>query len=306
MSIKAGAVTAKSFFALLKLTCIRWNDHNVPRLGAALAYYALLSLAPLVILIVAMCGLVLSQTNAESEIVNQTQQLAGRGAALAIQGLIKSTQHRGSGLLPGIIAFATLFFGASGVFSELRTSLNTIWDAPPAQSCGLKGLVKERILCFVMVAALGLFLLASLLVTAAFTFLEKFATDLVPLRSALGGEILNLGLSLVTLSMLFGFIFKFVPHVPIRLRDVIFGALTTSIFFTLGKVLLTLYLGKTALGSVYGAAGSLVALVVWVYYSAQIFFFGAVLTRVYSEIASPTPSPRHPKLPPETRRAQSA
>jgi membrane protein len=276
-------VSAKSFFGLLKLAGAKWNYHNAPRLGAALAYYGLLSLAPLVVLIVALCGLVLSQTDAESDIVNQTQQLGGSAAAQAIQGLIKSTQHRGSGLLPTILAFATLFFGASGVFSELRSSLNTIWDAPPPQTFCLTDMVKDRLRCFVMVAALGLFLLASLLMTAAFAFLEKFATGLVPLRSAVGGEILNVCVSLLTLSLLFGLIYKFVPNVPICWRDVTVGAVATSVFFTLGRLVLTLYLTKAAVGSVYGAAGSLVALVVWVYYSAQIFFFGAVFTRVYSE-----------------------
>jgi membrane protein len=276
-------VTAKSFLTLLKLTFDRWNCHNAPRLGAALAYYALLSLAPLVILVVAMCGLALSETNAESDIVRETQQLAGAGAAQAVQGLLSSTQHRGSGLLPTVIAFATLFFGASGVFSELRSSLNTIWGAAPPGSACLKDLVKDRILSFLMVAALGLFLLASLLVTTAFAFLAKFATALVPLSSALGGEVLNVGVSLVTLSLLFGLIYKFVPNVPICWRDVTVGAVATSTFFMLGKLVLTVYLTKAAVGSVYGAAGSLVALVVWVYYSAQIFFFGAEFTRAYGE-----------------------
>jgi membrane protein len=261
----------------------RWSDHNAPRLGAALAYYAVLSMAPLIVLLVAICGLVLDKAVAQQELLRQIRALAGANIAGTVKLLIQNTHQHGTGLLASFIALLTLFFGASGVFVELRESLNTIWDAKTQAGDGIWGFVWQRLASFLMVLVLGLLLTASLAVSAAMVVVEKFFTHLIPLNTAIVAELLNFGLSVLSLALLFALVYKFVPDVSIAWRDVSIGALFTAVFFVIGKSLLALYLTTAAVGSTYGAAGSLVALVVWVYYSAQIFFFGAVFTRVYSE-----------------------
>lgn len=284
-------VKIRAFPALLKKTFDSWNDHNAPRLGAALAFYTLWSMAPLVVIFVAMCSLVFSKTDAEGEVLRAARQFVGGGAAEAIHGLIASAKHQGSGVFATVVAIITLFFGASGVFIELRSSLNLIWDAEAPETFSLPNLIKDRLLSFAMIAALGLFLIASLVVSAAFALVSKFATDIVPVPAAITGELLNFVVTLVCLSLLFAVLFKFVPNAVIQWRDVVIGAVVTALLFAIGKLLLTLYLSKAAVGSTYGAAGSLVAFVVWAYYSAQIFFFGAVFTRVYADASHPG-SPR--------------
>jgi membrane protein len=274
---------------ILKSTASRWNSHNAPRLGAALAYYSLLSIAPLLILVIAICGLVFTKSTAQQDVLQQVERLAGSSSAQTLQAVIANAHRSGSGVAASVIAVVTLFFGASGIFVELRASLNTIWDAPPPDSSGWRDMVRQRLVSFGMVLALGFFLLVSTLVSAAIAIMENFFGGLVPLHFAVLSEIANSVISLLAIAVLFGLIFKFVPNVPIRWRDVGVGALVTAILFDVGKALLGLYLGTAAVGSTYGAAGSLVALIVWVYYSAQIFFFGAEFTRVYADrLGSPT------------------
>ncbi len=267
---------------LLSTTYDSWNQHNAPRLGAALAYYTLLSLAPLVILLVGICGLVLSNQNAEQQVLTQTNEFVGPGAQAAVAALIHNTHHKGTGIFATVIAFLTLFFGASGVFLELRNSLNSIWDAPPPAAGGIHSFVKERLASFAMVIGLGLFLLITLALSTTFGFAEHFAAKWLPIPAP-AAETLNFLVSLVTLGLLFTLIYKFVPNVAIGWKDVVVGSVATAVLFTIGKLLLGLYLTTAAVGSAYGAAGSLIALVVWVYYSAQIFFFGAVFTQVYAK-----------------------
>jgi membrane protein len=270
-------------FDLLKSTATKWNDHDAPRLGAALAYYTLLSLAPLAILIVGICGLVFSQSSAEQQLFSQARELVGYQGAKTLQTLADSAHHSKGGFVAGIIAVVTLFFGASGVFVELRDSLNTIWDAPEPSQSGVSGFILRRLVTFGMVLALGFLLLVSLVVSAALGIVEKYFMGLIPMHAAIAGEMANVVFSLTAIAALFGLIFKFVPDVKIAWQDVVIGALVTALLFTIGRSLLAFYMSTAAVGSTYGAAGSLVALVVWVYYSAQIFFFGAVFTRVYAE-----------------------
>jgi membrane protein len=268
---------------LLKTTATKWNDHDAPRLGAALAYYTLLSLAPLAVLVVGMCSLVLSKDHAEQRLFQQAQELVGTSGAQTLQAVVDNTHHASNGTVAGIIAAAALIFGASGVFVELRDSLNTIWEAPPLASGGVRTFILRRLVTFGMVLALGVLLLASLLISAALGIAEKYFIGLLPPSAAISGEIANVLITLAALTALFALIFKFVPDVRIGWEDVGTGALVTAVLFTLGRGLLAFYMGTAAIGSTYGAAGSLVALVVWVYYSAQIFFFGAIFTRVYAD-----------------------
>lgn len=268
---------------MLKSTALKWSDHNAPRLGAALAYYMLLSIAPLVILVVAVCGIVFNRTVAQRELLLEIQGIAGNAAANTVHILLENARHAGSGSIATAVALITLLFGASGVFVELRESLNTIWNAPRRRSPAWRNLVWQRLVSFAMVLALTLLLLTSLIISAAFTMAGEFFHGLIPVHSAITGQSLESIISFAAIWALFTLIFKFVPDVPIAWRDVWIGAGVTALFFTVGKFLLALYIGTAGVGSTYGAAGSLVALVVWVYYSAQIFFFGAEFTRVYAD-----------------------
>ncbi len=229
--------------------------------------------------------------------------MVGPSAAKAIQSVLENAQQKSSGIIASIIALVTLMFGASGVFVELRDSLNTIWDAPPSPSSTWRNLIWQRIVSFGMVLALGFLLLVSLVLSATLAVVTKFFQGYLPLSAAIWGEVANFIVPLLAISVLFALIFKFVPEVPIHWRDVVIGAVATAILFEIGKALLALYLATAAVGSTYGAAGSLVAFVVWVYYSAQIFFFGAVFTQVYANTVgshstrnSSTPVPKSPKL----------
>jgi membrane protein len=269
---------------LLKTAWTRWNSVNAPRLGASLAYYSLLSMAPLLIVLVAICGLVLNKSTAQADVISQAQQLTGPKGAATVQMLIDNARHTGSGVFATSVAFLTLLLGASGVFNELRDSLNIIWDAS-ARSSGStwRTMLMQRLVSFGMVLALGFLLLVSLIASAALAIVEGFFAQVLPFNLAIAGEVSNALFSLLSIAALFALILKFVPDVSISWRDVSIGAILTALLFTVGKILLSLYLTTAGVGSTYGAAGSVVALVVWVYYSAQIFFFGATLTRAYAE-----------------------
>lgn len=280
-------MTFKDLLALLKSAAAKWSAHNAPRLGAALAYYTLLSMAPLLILVIGICGFVLPRSDAERDLLAQVDNLMGHTGAKTVTLLIDNAHQAGTGIFATVVAIITLLFGASGVFIELRDSLNTIWDAPSVTQSTWRLVVWQRLVSFGMVLSLGFLLLVSLLITAAVALIEKFFGELVPLHFAVFGELLNIVISVFSIALLFGLIFKFVPDLPIRWREVAVGSLATALLFTLGKYLLALYLATAGVGSTYGAAGSLVAMVVWVYYSAQIFFFGAVLTRAYADRLGP-------------------
>ena len=274
-------MTRQTLARLLKTTASSWSDHDAPRLGASLAYYALLSIAPLAVLTVKICTIIFKQT-AEQKFLRVVADISGDSTAATVRMLLDSA-HQANGFVATVTAVLVLLFGASAVFVELRDSLNAIWDAPKRRISTWRSLVWTRIVSFGMVLALGFLLLGSLILSAAATFAQKFLTDFMPLRWTVFTEVADFLLLLAALSILFGLIFKFVPDVPVYWRDVAIGAVATAVLFSIGKAALAFYLGTTAIGSTYGAAGSLVALVVWVYYSAQIFFFGAVFTRVYAD-----------------------
>ncbi len=280
----------RQFSQLLKSAAAKWNVHNAPRLGASLAYYTLLSIAPLLVLTVTICGLVF-KANAELQLIHQVRALAGYSTAETVRMLLDNAHHA-NGARATSIALIMLLFGASGVFVELRDSLNTIWEAPPRTSSTWRDLLLQRLVSFGMVLALGFLLLASLILSAALALVEKFFAGYIPLHFAILGQIANFALSFIAIAVLFALIFKFVPDVPIRWKEVGIGSIATAVLFSIGKELLALYLGRAGVGSMYGAAGSLVALVVWVYYSAQIFLFGAVLTRAYGDNLGPPAAKR--------------
>lgn len=266
---------------LLKSAVNCWSENNAPRLGAALAYYTLFSIAPLSILIVLICNIVIHQ--AEPQILKQVRMLAGTNAEQIVHSLIQNANQPKNGVFASAIALVTLLLGASGVFVELRDSLNTIWGAPKQTTSTWGSIVWQRVVSVGMVLALGFLLIASLILSAALNIIQNFFTDRLPVHLGLAGTVFNFFAPLLTTAFLFALIFKFVPDVPIDWREVVIGAAATAVLFSIGKSLLAFYLGTIGVSSAFGAAGSLVAFVAWVYYSAQIFFFGAIFTRVYAD-----------------------
>jgi membrane protein len=257
----------------------RWSDHNAARLGASLAFYTLLSLAPLLLFAVTMVAIVFGRHQAQTWILQQVMQLMGSQGAATAQEMFRHAPKGSSGFVAGTIGTLTLLFGASGVFGELREGLNIAWDLQKTTSSSWKQMAQSRLFSFGMVLAIGFILLVSLMLSTVLAGLIRFFSQLIPFPPPLlvAGNFL---ISIYVIAGLFALIFRYVPDVHLPIRDLWSGALFTSLLFTLGKVLLGLYLGMASVGSAYGAAGSLVAVVVWVYYSAQIFYFGVEVTWV--------------------------
>jgi membrane protein len=252
-------------------------------LGASLAFYTLLSLTPLLLIAISIAGLVFGAKAAEGEIVRQIQGLIGPEGAAGVHALLEGTRNTTQGILATVLGFLTLFFGASAVLMELRDALNIIWEIPPVQTTTVRSLVqigKERLFSFALVLAIGFLLLVSLLLSAAIAALGNFS-GMLPMPPAVL-HFSNALLSFVVITGLFATIYKVMPDARIEWRDVILGASVTSLLFTIGKLLIGLYLGNAGFASTYGAAASVVIIIVWVYYSGQIFFLGAEFTKVFS------------------------
>ncbi|PWT89355.1 MAG: ribonuclease BN [Proteobacteria bacterium] len=275
-------MTLQSVWELIKKTASSWNDINAPRLGAALAYYSILSMAPLLVVCIAIAGLVFGQKAAQDQIAYQVQSLVGAQGGEALQTLLAHAGQPSQGFTAAVVGFAVLLFGASGVFGELRDSLNLVWNAPTTSSGGLVGLIKYRFFSFAMVLGVGFLLLVSLVLSAAIGAAGKFFAQYLPAPEVLL-HAANLVFSFLVVTALFALLYKVVPDVKIEWRDVWIGAAVTSLLFSIGKFLIGLYLGKASVGSAYGAAGSIVVFIVWLYYSAQIFFLGAEFTHVFAE-----------------------
>ena len=281
-------MSAKTLFQILKTTFASWSRHEAPRLGAALAFYTILSLSPLVIIVLALAGLIFSRSTAQAHILSQVQGMIGPDGGKAVESMLASAQRPAAGILGTVVGLLSLLFGASGVFTELRSALNLIWEVTPEKTSGVVGLLRERFFSFGMVLSIGFLLLVSLVVSTVLAAIGKFFGGLLPVPSPVVA-VLNFFLSYLGVAVLFGLIFRLVPEAKVRWRNVWLGALVTALFFSIGKTLIGLYLGKSSVGSAYGAAGSVIVVIVWVYYSAQIFFFGAEFTHAYTEHRSPDP-----------------
>lgn len=298
-------MSLKKQISLLKETYSRWSAHNAPRLGASVAFYSILSFAPLLVLITAIIGFAFGHESAHGALVSEARQLIGDRGAEITESLLKSADKPVSGTFASIIAFVTLLFGASGVFTELRAALNVMWDAPEKESSGLISMIRQRLFSFGMVLSVGFLLLVSLLLSSALAFIGHSFGQALPLPPAVL-QVLNFALSFVVVTVLFAFMLKYLPDVAVAWRSVAVGAIGTALLFTIGKFLLGIYLAKAGVGSTYGAAGSLVAVVVWIYYSAQIFFFGAEYTRLYAGVPDKQ-SASQPTVPvPQENQAQPA
>jgi membrane protein len=271
----------KGFWLTLKQTFGAWNDHEAPRLGAALSFYTMLALAPLVILAIAIASVLFGHAAAQNEIIRQVQDIMGAEGAKAVETVIAHGQ-RPTGVFASVVGVITLLVGASGAFSELQSALNKIWEVQPQIGSGVVSvvtLIKSRLFSFGMVLAVGFLLLVSLVITAGLAAVGKFFGEILPMPEPLMHTV-NFAVSFAGISALFALIFKYVPEARIKWKDVWEGAIATALLFTIGKSLIGLYLGKAAVGSAYGAAGSLIVVIVWVYYSAMIFFFGAEFAHV--------------------------
>jgi membrane protein len=258
--------------------------HNAPRLGAALSFYTILSLAPLLIVVIAVSSLISGRAAAEGQIVWQIQDLTGRAGAEVIRQMMEGARKPAHGILATTLGLLTLFLGATAVVAELRDALNAIWEIPIQESQWPRSVVrilKERVLSFVMVLGVGFLLLVSLILNAWLAAAGAFFKGSLPMPESVL-QALTSAVSFVVIAGLFALIYKVMPDVDLEWRDVAAGAALTSLLFSLGKLLIGLYLGKTSPGSTYGAAGSLVVLLVWVYYSAQIFLLGAEFTQVFA------------------------
>ena len=266
---------------LIKETFSEWSKDKASRLAAALSYYTIFSVAPLLIIAIAVAGLVFGREAATHQIEGQARGLLGEQGAQAIQTILENTGKTGAGVMATIIGVNTLLIGASGAFAQLQESLNTIWEVKPRAGRGVKGMVRDRFLSFSMVLVIGFLLLVSLVLSAVLAGVGKYISDLLPLSSLMMQGV-NFGISFGVTTFLFALIFKVLPDAYIRWRDVWVGAAVTALLFSLGRFLIGLYLGRSSISSAYGAAGSLVVLLVWVYYSAQILFLGAEFTQVYA------------------------
>ena len=274
-------LTPRVVWTLLGETVFEWYEDRAPRLGAALAFYTVFALAPGLIFIIALAALLLGKEAAEGQILNEVQDLIGFAGARAIQAAIESARSAGGSLVATGLGVLTLLFGLWGVFGELQDALNTIWGVTTRSNRGVIGAIKARFWSFTMVVGIGFLLLVSLAASAWLAAVGRFFAQLSPLPVAMM-ETANALLSFVTITLMFAVIYKLLPDVRISWRNVWVGAAVTALLFTIGKSLIGLYLGRSTVASVYGAAGSLVVILLWIYYSAQVVFFGAEFTKVYS------------------------
>ena len=291
----------KSLFKLTRESVSEWIDDYAPSMGAALAYYTVFSIAPLLIIVIAVAGFVFGEEAVQGEIAAQLGNLLGKDGADAVQGLIASASAPKSGLIATVVSTFLLLMGATTVFGELQSALDRIWRVPPASKVSsMWKLLRTRVLSFGLVLGMGFLLLVSLVISAALSAFGTWSAGLVGDWEWLL-QLLNLATSLVIETGLFAMIYKIMPRARIAWRDVWIGAAVTAALFEIGKLLIGLYLGKSGVTSGFGAAGSLVVLLVWVYYSAQIFLLGAEFTWLYAHqhgsqaaIGQRVPAPRIP------------
>ncbi len=275
------ALTQNKVIRLLKTTFDHWMEDNALRLSAALSYYSIFSIAPLLVIAISVAGLVLGDEAVRGQIKPLMQAYVGPQAAEAVQSMIQSASKPSDGWLGAIIGFVTLLLGASGVFAQLKDALNTIWEVKVESAGGVWGFIRGRLLNFGMVLIIGFLLLTSLLLSTAVAALNGYLQNLIGVPAFLG-VIFGFAISFSVVTILFAFIFKVLPDVKIEWRHVWIGAVVTALLFEIGKFGLSFYLGRESTASSFGAAGSVVLLLLWVYYASCIMLFGAEFTQVYA------------------------
>jgi membrane protein len=278
----------RGWWGVIKQAAADWMEDNATRLAASLAFYTMLSLAPLLVIAIKIVGAIFGEDAAKAQVQNYTREWMGERASSAVAQMIGPFARPGAGILATSISAIVLLVSASSVFGELQDALNTVWEVKPRPDRRIWNIIKERFFSYVLVLGTCFLLLVSLVISAALSALTRsFHGD----PKSVVWEAINFALSFVVITVLFAFIFKYLPDVKIRWGDVWMGAAVTGVLFTVGKLLLGWYLGRASTTSVYGAAGSLVAMLLWVYYSAQILFFGAEITQATAHQTRPRVQP---------------
>jgi membrane protein len=272
----------KGIWLLLRDSAIAWDDDNIGTQGAALAFFTVFSLSPLLIMVVVFSSLGFGKEAANGHLVSQIRGLIGTEGANFVQSLITNAYKSDSSILATIFSVVMILLGASAVFVQLRDSLNTIWRVQHKASGVVRAFLRGRILSFAMIVGIGFLLLVSLVVSAALAGMSNYVSTLFPIFSGMV-SVLDFAVSFVGITVMFACMFKFVPAATIKWKEVWVGGAVTSLLFSIGKLLIGLYLGNGAIGSTFGAAKSLVVIMLWAYYSSQIVLFGAEFTRLYSE-----------------------
>src|SRR5450432_3971319 len=286
------------WWTLVRAAVSAWIDDYAPSMGAALSYYTVFSLAPLLLIVISVAGLVFGEEAVRGELFAQLQEMMGSDAAKAVQSLLASVSKPTHGIIGTVIGVAVLLFGATTVFGELQDALDRIWRAPTRRrSSGLWSLLRARLLSFGLILGLAFLLMVSLVLGAVISALGKWWGPVFGGWEATAQGV-NVVVGFVLTTAVFAFIYKFMPRVSVRWHDVWLGALVTSLLFTIGKFLIGLYIGKSGVASAFGAAGSLVVIFVWVYYSAQIFLVGAEFTWVYARTLGSMRDPADPAVAP--------
>ena len=281
MEIKEWAPYSKQLVNVMRCAVTEWFAHRAASKGAALAFYTLFSMAPILVLVIAIAGFFYGAEAAQGQLLNELRGLVGKQGAEAIQLILAGAQNKESGIWATVIATALLLFGATTVFSELKDSLDEIWSVPASTDATWWDILRTRLLSFGLILVLGFLLMVSLVISAALAVLEKYMNGLWKDAAVLLSWV-SWGISFLVIATLFGVIYKMLPRIKLSWRDVMIGALGTAALFTLGKFIIGLYIGNSGVASSFGAAGSMIALLLWVYYSAQIFFLGAEFARQYA------------------------
>jgi membrane protein len=270
----------KAWWQILKQTGASWSEDNATRLAASLAFYTVLSIAPLLVLSVAVAGWFFGEDAARGHIASQLASIVGEKAGEGIQTLLKHADQPDEGVLGSVLGIVVLLFGASGVFGELQAALNTIWEVEPKPGRGVWGMLRDRFFSFSLVLGVAFLLLVSLVLSAALSAMGAFFSSALP-GGAFLWQTINFVFSFAVITILFAVLLRVVPDIKVPWKGIWPGAAVTALLFTIGKFALGLYLGRASVSSPYGAAGSVVVLVIWVYYAAQILFLGAEFTREY-------------------------
>ncbi len=266
---------------VMRCAVTEWLSHRASSKGAALAFYTLFSLAPILVLVIAIAGFFYGTDAAQGQLLDELRGLVGTQGAETIQAILAGARNKESGKLATIIATVLLLVGATSAFAELKDSLDEIWDVPPPKDASWWDTVRTRLLSFGLILTLGLLLMFTLVVSAALSVLEKYLGGMWHSATIILGWV-AWAVSFLVIAVMFGAIYKLLPRVRLSWHDVTIGALGTAIMFTVGKFVIGLYIGNSGTTSSFGAAGSLIALLLWVYYSAQIFFLGAEFARQYA------------------------
>lgn len=269
----------KNIFSILKCTFYEFSENDVPRMSAALAYFTFFALAPMLLVIITVCDIFYGRDAIEGTLFGQIKGFVGNDAALQIQEIIKNAAKHGASTFATVISIIALIFSATGVFTEIQSSINAIWQLKAKPKKGWLKFLSNRLLSLSMVLGLGFILMVSLVMNALLDIMMQRLLKILPDGSIVFTYIINFALTFIIISSLFGIIFKFLPDAKILWKDVRAGAFTTAILFMLGKFAISLYLGKSNPGGTYGTAGSIVIILLWVYYSSIILYFGACFTK---------------------------